>query len=721
MDSASGPIISELLASNAEGLRDQDGDRSDWVEIHNPTASAVDLVGWSLTDDEAEPGKWAFPGVVLPPGGFLVVFASDKDRADPAGELHANFKLGAEGEYLGLVRPDGVVADAYAPGFPEQEADRSFGVAFGPGGAVASPLDRRAFALPTPGGPNREGEPGAVEPVVAGVPRGFYDAPFLLTLGSATEGAEIRFTIDGSTPTAEHGFIYAGPLVVDRTMVVRAAAFKEGDSPAPPGAWTYLFLDDVLRQSPDGRAPLGWPETWGAHVVDYGMDPRIVNHPRFGGERLKAALRSIPTISLSTDLPNLFDPASGIYANSTQEGREWERPVSAELINPDGSTGFQINAGLRLRGTSSGVITNPKHSLRLFFRSEYGAPRLEYPLFGPEGADSFARVDLRTDQSISWGFKGNPNATFATEVFARDTMRDLGQPYTRSRYYHLYINGQYWGLYQSEERPDANFGATYFGGDPDDFDVIRPENGAMIGATDGDLGAWSRLWQAATAPGGLASDGAYYRIQGRNPDGSPNPEFENLVDVDSLIDYMLTTLYIGNIDGPISRFNGQFAINNFYVIRDRTGDDGFRFLMRDAEFSLLRPTENVNGPVPIGSEFATFNPQYLHQQLLANPTYRQKFADRVDQTFFGDGPLTPRASIARFRARADAIGPAILGESARWGDAQRPRAPLTEQDWRRAVGRVVRGYLPVRTRVVLNQFRALGLLPGPRPPRFPRA
>src|SRR5690606_29460738 len=99
-----------------------------------------------------------------------------------------------------------------------------------------------------------------------------------------------------------------------------------GHDAASPASWTYLFLDDVIRQSPGGQAPPGWPATWGAHVVDYGMDPRIVNHPRFGGARLKAALRAIPTISLSTDLANLFDPATGIYANSMQEGREWERP-----------------------------------------------------------------------------------------------------------------------------------------------------------------------------------------------------------------------------------------------------------------------------------------------------------------------------------------------------------------------------------------------------------
>lgn len=717
MSNLPGPVISEFLASNATGLRDQDGDRSDWIELRNQSDAAVDLGGWSLTDDATKPAKWRFPSVVVPPGGYVLVFASDKDRAVPGAELHTNFKLGADGEFLGLVRPDGVVADAIAPAYPPQAADVSYGIPSVAGGPGWDPASRRALAAATPGSLNSAAQAGPVAPVDASVPRGFHGAPFAVDLGTPTQGAVIRYTLDGSTPTADHGFVYQGPIVVAQTTVLRAGAFKDGGA-SQPGAWTYLFLDDVIRQSPDGRAPAGWPATWGDHVVDYGMDPRIVSHRRFGGERLKAGLRSIPSISLTTEPANLFDPATGIYANSTHEGGDWERPASVELINPDGSPGFQINAGIRIRGSSSSVSSNPKHSLRLYFRDDYGVPSLEYPLFGDEGPSSFVRMDLRTDQSFSWAFRGSRDATYVREVFARDTMRDLGQPYTRSRYYHLYINGQYWGLYQTEERPDANFGATYFGGDPDDYDVIRPETGQMIGATDGDLEAWHRLWEGATAPGGLASNEAYFRLQGRNADGSPNPAYENLLDVDNLIDYMLTIIYTGNFDGPVSRFDGRFAINNFYAIRNRDGGQGFQFIMRDAEFILFDRNENSNGPFPIGAEFATFNPAFLHQQLLANPLYRQQLSDRIGQVFSNFGVFGPRVAAARFLARVAQVDQAILGESARWGDAQRPAAPATHQDWSRAVDQVVRGYFPVRTRIVLNQFRNLGLLPGAGRPRF---
>ena len=153
-------------------------------------------------------------------------------------------------------------------------------------------------------------------------------------------------------------------------------------------------------------------------------------------------------------------------------------------------------------------------------------------------------------------------------------------------------------------------------------------------------------------------------------------------------------------------------------MRDRTGREGFQFIMRDAELSLLNVREDRNGPFPIGSEFLTFNPQFLHQQLMANAEYRRRFLDHIRTHFYNNGVFTPRAAIGRFRARASEIDRAILGESARWGDAQRPDSPLTHRDWKAAVNRVTRRYMPARTRVVLNQFRADGLLPSLRPSRF---
>ena len=577
-------------------------------------------------------------------------------------------------------------------------------------------LTEHYFAVPTPGGVNSTSYYARVGDIQFSHEHGFYGTPFSVTLSTATAGAQIRYTTDGSTPTATTGTVYSAPISITGTTVLRAAAFKAGHDPAPVATRTYLFLADVLAQSPTGAPPAGWPTgPINGQILDYGMDPDIVNSPVWGPQ-LQAALTAIPSISLVTDVANLFNPSTGIYVNAGQDGAAWERPVSAELINPDGSLGFQINAGLRIRGGYSRSGGNPKHAFRLFFREEYGAAKLQFPLFGDEGVDEFDCIDLRTAQNYSWSFGGDPNNNFIAEVFSRDTQREMGQPYTRSRFYHLYVNGQYWGLYQTQERSEASFGESYLGGDAEDYDTIKVDDGYVVGATDGALAAWQDLWNQAAA--GFSTLAAYYRAQGLNPDGTRNPAYPVLLDVDNLIDYMIVILYGGNLDAPISAFLGNASPNNWYGIRDRTGERGFAFFAHDAEHTLLNVNENRNGPWPAGDAFNKSNPQWIHQQLMYNEEYRLRFADRVHQYFFNDGLLTPAKATQRFLARAAEIEMAIIAESARWGDSK-VATPLTKTNWQNAVNNVVNNYLPYRSNILLNQFRATVLRDGSSAPLYP--
>jgi len=129
LDAQDDLLITELLAQNTDSLADEDREFSDWFEIHNPGSSPVDLAGYHLTDDAMDLEKWTFPAVTIQPGGFLVVFASGKDRRDPAAPLHTNFRLERSGETLALLTPDGAnVVSGYAP-FPPQVADASYGAA----------------------------------------------------------------------------------------------------------------------------------------------------------------------------------------------------------------------------------------------------------------------------------------------------------------------------------------------------------------------------------------------------------------------------------------------------------------------------------------------------------------------------------------------------------------------------------------------------------------
>ncbi len=244
-------IISEFMASNRANLADEDGAFPDWIEIHNPDAAAVDLTGWFLTDSATNRTKWRFPVTTIAPGEYLVVFASNKNRTTPGSPLHTNFVLSGGGEYLGLIRPDGTsVAFEYAPEFPPQNEDVSYGVARRSGGGS----ERVYFPTPTPGAANpglADGSPFG--PVAFSHAAGIFSANFSLALSGAGAGQVIRYVLtppglnDGTfalpDPTSP---AYAAPLTVDRSTVYRAALFAaDGSVRGPIAAVNYERLDPV--------------------------------------------------------------------------------------------------------------------------------------------------------------------------------------------------------------------------------------------------------------------------------------------------------------------------------------------------------------------------------------------------------------------------------------------------------------------------------------------
>ncbi|NIP51143.1 MAG: hypothetical protein GWN67_04240, partial [Phycisphaerae bacterium] len=529
-----------------------------------------------------------------------------------------------------------------------------------------------------------------------------------LTLSNGTDGAEIRYTLDSTRPTANHGLIYNPltdpPLKIDKTTILRAVAVKPGWLDSKVETHTYIFPDDVIRQSPEGQPPgPDWPQySVNGQSIQYGMDPCIVNNPLYAGQ-LKNSLKEIPTISLVTELDNLFDPISGIYVNAREHGREWERPVSVELVNPDGSEGFQIDAGLRIRGGFSRSGGNPKHAFRLFFRADYGKTKLRYPLFGDEGTDEFDHVDLRCSQNYSWAFQRDPRNTMVREVFSRDLQGEMGHPYTRSRYYHVYINGHYWGLYMTQERSEGSFAASYMGGKKEDYDVVKTdwEISRRMSATDGNMEAYERLYNEAYNAyiSSSWSDYDYYRIQGLNLDGTPNPDYERMLDVDGLIDYMIIEYYTGDRDGPGSRYGN--IPNNTWSIYNRVNPDGWKPMQHDSEHALGTGEWNlVTYFSYAGDSWGYFNPHWLHEQLAKfNDEYRLRFADHVQKHLFNGGLLTPEVAIARIDKRANQIDVAVIAESARWGGPT-----LTKETWLNAV-HVVRNWITYRNPDLINQFQ----------------
>jgi len=724
--------LNEILAANASGLRDEDNEYQDWVEIRSLSSNLVSLAGWSLSDDPMEPDKWVFPATTLQPNGYLVVFCSGKDRkpTGPNAKLHTNFKLDSDGGFIGLYNTETPRRLISSFDYPNQRRDYSYG--YDPAGQL------RYFTPPSPGSNN---PPSNITGIVADTKfshdRGFYETNFSLTITCATPGVTIRYSLDGKDPRTNF-LTYSGPIAITNTAIVRAYAFKTGLLPSDVDCQTYLFVNTVPFQATNGAAPAGWPATWGGNTVDYGMDPEIVNAPAWK-DRLRDDLLSIPSFSIVMDLDDMFGSSRGIYANPGNDGPGWERPCSIELLNPDGEQGFQINCGIRLRGGFSRSTANPKHAFRLFFRQEYGAARLNFPFFGPTGSTSFDKFDMRTMQNYSWAFQRDSRMNCLRDVMSRDAQLAINGIGTRGNFYHLYINGYYWGLYNSEERPEAAFAESYVGGREEDYDTIKQLDGYVSGATDGNNDAWYRLWMAAT--NGFVSNSNYFRVQGRNADGTINTNFENLVDVPNMIDYMLVILYGGNLDAPISNFLGNDSPNNWYGFRNRSGlYGGFKFVSHDAEHTLLNVNEDRTGIIDLsqsGGQYGVINsdwtcgnpltqaggaaaaiqrstPQYIWFRMHQNPEFRTLAADRIFKHCFNNGPLSVEGMRAAFMLRSNEIQRAIVAESARWGDTQNG-APFTRDTWVSAMNATM-PFINGRTAVLLTQLRNDGLYPNINPP-----
>jgi hypothetical protein len=234
-----GLIVSEFMADNRRTLRDEDGDDSDWIEIYNAGFTPVDLKGWSLTIRSNAPGQWAFPAVTLLANRYLVVFASGKDRTNPATPLHTNFKLDKEGGYLALVNPAGAFVSDFAPGYPMQQTDISYGR------ARLDPTQAGYFPVPTPGAPNTVGGPGFAPEVLFSVSSRPFTAAFSLVLTTDSTNAVIRYSLSTNIPT-EASTRYTGPINVAGSLQVRARAFEPGLLPGSIRSETYLQLAPEL-------------------------------------------------------------------------------------------------------------------------------------------------------------------------------------------------------------------------------------------------------------------------------------------------------------------------------------------------------------------------------------------------------------------------------------------------------------------------------------------
>ena len=765
--------INEIMASNPSpdkgGITTENGlAEMDWIELYNSSSQDIDVTGWYLSDSVKKPMKAQILGsCVVPAGGYKLVWL-DKTHVDPseytANEAWAVLKLSSSGDLIQLADANGVVVPGQSIDFKSDPQIK--GYSYGPGTISYGPNAGNGpyvyMKTATPGTQNVTEGWGPFTPEVSfSEPHGYKTAAFSLALSCAADtNAVIYYTTDGTSPSpgAASTHLYEGPIAISSTTCIRAAVPIVGSVLQYDTSATYLFLDDILAQGRTTIPPasaVGFPtnQAVNSQKMLYGLDQNVVN----GADRdrlLRGFTNSISTLSIVIDPSNLFDRAKGIYVNPRGEGVEWERQTMLEQIEPLAANGggFGIPAGIRIRGGNSRNTGKPKHSLRFFFRSEYGRSSLEYSLFpGEKEVGEYDKIDLRTSQNLSWANESSTLDNFVTEVFSRDSQRDMGQPYTRSRYYNLFINGQYWGLYQTQERGDEHFGEAYLGGDSLQYDLIKTASTYInnklsysIECNEGTWDAWTNLFNIAVNEGfsGAASTN-YYRVLGLNPDGTRNDAYPVLLNQESLMAYMLVSHFTVDKDGPTSPFSSidKGHANNFYALRNR--DDagtvkGFVFLRHDAEISMglnsdtaatknptywgteaqTDPTVPVGGtydPSGLGNmKFRTvpyFTPAELHYLLMQNEDYKRAYADAFYKFFLKeDGPMTIAGNTERYTSRMAEIDDAIVCEQARWAQSGQTRAT-----WLSACGKSLT-FITNRVANMKSQYQTAGWYPSVEPP-----
>ena len=375
---------------------------------------------------------------------------------------------------------------------------------------------------------------------------------------TAKEGAEIYFTLDGSLPSST-SILYVNPIVLDSSRTVRAIAIADGQLPSIVTTQTYIVG---------------------------------VEH-------------DLPIIALSTEPWRLFG-SWGIYANPFNVV---EQPVHVEFYETDGLA-LSFDAGIQIAGGYSQAM--PQKSLAIHLRKQYGTEEINYPLFDGNKVTSFKHFLLRTSGQ-------DQNMTKVKDAFIHRAVSNvIDIDVMDSRPCVVYINGEYWGLYNIREKENADYLASHYGVDPDQVDIL--------------------VWNGTVVAG---SDESYRSlIDYVKTHDMQNQEYYEVVasqiDIDNLIDYLIVESYFGNTDS-----------GNLEYWRDQNGGK-WRWMLYDMDWALFKGTYTWNNLAQI------FNPKgmgadqwidtTLHVNLLRNEQFREEFIKRYalyTNTYFNPKRLLP--------------------------------------------------------------------------------
>lgn len=614
-------VINEVCSQNKTCLADSYGKYSDWIELYNAGNMAVDLSGWGLSDDAGQPLLFTFPsGTTIGAGEHKVVFASK--QTSTAAELHTGFALDKNGDSVVLSDANGKVLQQVE--LPTLGTDVSYGMT--PDGS-----GRFEVMAPTPAKANA----GVVSAPKFSAQSGFYSTDLALTL-SANSDDTIYYTTDGSDPkTSATAQVYSSAITVkDRSNEQNIYSAKVEDESATS------ISRGTGYQPPPFKVDKATVVRAAAKNSD-GTFSKVVSQTYFVTSGSLAQYKNMTVVSLVTDPDNLFDPDKGIYVTGSQylqwkksssydpkksvwdtdnvcnffsHGKDWEREATITIFSGGESIAEQ-NMGVRIKGAST--RNTSQKSFHLYARSDYGASKLEAAVI-PDNRDRQGNLIEKYD-SISLRAVGEEGRL--RDGFAQKLVADREDLTTQDmQMCAVFLNGEYWGLYELIEKLSDYFIETNYGIDKKDVAMIK--NGELEEGSQEELDSFNSFCSKYSSLD-LTNAENYKAVC-------------DFIDIGSFIDHYAAGLYLGTYDWP----NRNCAVwrNTGEVIEDNPYSDGkWRFISFDYDYTMGKTYADFGGVE--GYAYDSFRhmesidrseklaPTNLFLNLLKNKDFRDKFAN----------------------------------------------------------------------------------------------
>jgi uncharacterized repeat protein (TIGR02543 family) len=513
---------------------------------------------------------------------------------------------------------------------------------------------------------------GAVKELTFSHNSGLYSGQFSLTIKAAS-GSSIYYTTDGSVPAPNKtGTVkYSSPITVQN----RNGQANVLASPANTKQF-YMDPDDSRGSVPQVYQPSNTqvPKATVIRAIavsSSGEVSGVATKTYFIGNNL-SSYANIRVVSLVSDPYNLVDVDYGIMVrgkssyrwntnpsyNFRMKGSDWERPAYLEIFegNNRSKAALSTGVGIRVRGGWSRGIG--QKSFSVYFKEQYGIKNLKnYNLIPKDttlGTTGAVKADGKTPVTQYKGFMLRNGAndceyTKFYDVFLQDLLSDRSFSTQASVPCVVYLNGEYWGPYNFQERYSDNHTEYKYGVDKDN--VISFDNWEL---DDGNPGEENLFWSMMDMAKNDMSNPANYNA------------FCDVFDIDNFIDYWAAEIYIYNEDWPH---------NNYRLWRTRNvepgnpyGDKKWRYQMFDTEYAMgIYSGGGVSDAIDkilTGSESGN-QINKLFKALLANPDFCRKFVNTMMDLY--NVNFHPDNYLPKLNSYAAVYRPLMNGYFSRWG------------------------------------------------------